>query len=327
MNFIDKFLEKLKIDRHKKMVYANFVTKWVKIIFRTMFILGMAYVLLYPILYLLSNSFAGPADRFNPTVIWIPINYTLDSIKGAIVALDYWASVGRTLVILIPTVTIQLIICLLVGYGFARFKFKGRETLFGLLLFTIIVPAQTMIIPLYVNYSLFWGIGPMMFPDYNSQMSLLNTPWTFYLSTLFGMGIRSGLYIFIFRQFFRGMPKELEEAALIDGCGPLSVFRKIMVPNASASMITVVLFSVVWHWNEYYLSSLFYDSEFPISVTLSMIGSKISNITSMGGADLDLLRNHIVESGALLVLAPILIVYIFTQKYFTESIERTGLVG
>ena len=330
MDKIKTFFGKIKLDNHKKRIYANFCTKWLKIIFRTLFILGMAYVLLYPIMYLLSNAFAGAEDRLNPTVVWIPQHWTLASFQAALDILDYWHALARTLQILVPSVILQVFSSLLVGYGFARFKFRGRELLFGLLIFTIIVPVQTYIIPLYVNYQYFWGLGKVVasiFGTDPSAFNLLDKPWTFYIPAAFGMGIRAGLYIFIFRQYFRGLPKELEEAALIDGCGPFKVFLKIMLPNARSSIITVTLFSIVWYWNDYYQASMFFNSNFPLSVTLTMIGEKLGNVTNMTGNEYELLRMHIIESGCLLVIIPLLIIYIITQKYFTEGIEKTGLVG
>jgi len=321
--------QKLKIDNHKKKIYAAFIVKWVKIFFRTLFLLGMAYVLLYPIVYMLSNSLMSDFDRLDPTVVWIPKQATLGHYVSAIQALDYWNTLLRTVEIMGPSIILQIFSCMVVGYGFARFKFKGRGLLFSLLIFTIIVPAQTIIIPLFVNFHYFWGLGKVLgtaLVGDSAAFNLIDTPFTFYLSSLFGMGIRSGLYIFIFRQFFRNMPKELEEAALIDGCGPFKVFRKIMVPNASSAIITVSLFSLVWHWNDYYLSNMYFTSNFPISVVLTMIGDRLSNVTSYVG-EFNVAIMPITNAACMLTILPLLIIYIITQKYFTEGIEKTGLVG
>ena len=97
----------------------------------------------------------------------------------------------------------------------------------------------------------------------------MNKDVLFYLQAALGMGIRSGLYIFMLRQFFRNMPKELEEAAMIDGCGPMRTFTRIMLPNAVPMIATVLVFSLVWYWNDYYLSSMFYNGVFPVSVNLT----------------------------------------------------------
>jgi len=164
-------------------------------IVRALFLLGMAYVLLYPVLFLLSNAFRDPIDRLDPTVIWIPKTFTLQNFFLADQILGFIPSIMKTLSMLIPSVIIQVFICLMVAYGFARFNFKFKEILFSCLLFTIIVPVQTMIIPLYVNFRFFdfFGIGKILALFNNGEavtVKLLNTNWPFYLMSLTGTGIR-----------------------------------------------------------------------------------------------------------------------------------------
>jgi multiple sugar transport system permease protein len=321
------------IQGHGRRVIVNRGFAIGKGLFRFLFLLGMSFVLLYPVLFLLSNAFRDMKDILDPSVIWIPKHFTLRNFQLAISTLGFFPALKRTLVILIPSVTIQVFICMMVGYGFARFKFREREPLFYLLLFTIIVPIQTIIIPVYVNFRFFdfFGIGRLigLFTGRQVSVNLLNTPWTFYTLSLFGMGIRSGLYIFIFRQFFRNVPVELEEAARIDGCGPFATYFRIMIPNVTSVILTVALFSVVWHWNDYYESVMFFQNEFPLSVSLTMLQDLLSVISTnvIRPQDLALIRSSVLEAASLLVTAPILILYLVTQKFFTESIQRTGIVG
>ena len=142
-----------------------------------------------------------------------------------------------------------------------------------------------------------------------------------------GNGIRAGLVIFIFRQFFKGLPKELEDAAYLDGCGPLRTFVQVMIPNASSSFLTVFLFSVVWYWNDYYVSSTFFTKNQTIALMLKNLSTLLSQ-QLFNNADVSP-REQIVwmEAGCLIAILPILIMYVFLQKYFTEGIERSGLVG
>ena len=128
---------------------------------------------------------------------------------------------------------LQLAISCLVGYGFARFKFKGRNILFFIVILSLIVPAQTILIPLYFRFS---------------SIGLLNTIWPVVILSACGIGLKNGLYIYLMRQFFRGMPRELEQSAYIDGAGPLRAFVQIILPNAFNMMITVFLFSFTWQW-------------------------------------------------------------------------------
>ncbi len=302
-------------------------------IFRTLFLVGMAYVLLYPVLFLLSNAFRDPVDRLDPTIIWIPKTLTLNNFVLADDLIGFKDSIIKTLTMLVPSVVLQVFVCLMVAYGFSRFKFKGRDILFTCLLFTIIVPASTIIIPLYVQFHFFdfFGLGQLLRPFNGGEavtVNLLNTDWPFYLMSVTGVGIRSGLYIYMIRQFFSGMPKELEEAAYVDGCNPFSTFIRIMVPNVGSIVIVIVLFSIVWHWNDYYLSVMFYVDNYPLSVGVTVLQDRLQLLAEhMNAADVALSEASILEAACFVVIMPLLVMYIFAQKYFTESITRTGLVG
>ena len=200
--------------------------------------------------------------------------------------------------------------------------------LFGLVLFTIIVPPQTTMIPMFLKFSNFdvLGIAELTRTIFGmeGQVKLINTPFVMYLPALFGMGIRSGLFIYIFRQSFRGMPKELEEAALIDGCGPLKTFLRVMVPNAAAIYLTGILLSMVWYWNDYYISSMLMDQTKTVTVALSHLREGMWKFVSGKDLELTMLR---MQAGCLLAILPPMVVYFFAQKKFTESVERSGIVG
>jgi multiple sugar transport system permease protein len=302
-------------------------------ILRTLFLVGMAYVLLYPVLFLLSNAFRSPVDRLDPTVIWIPRTLTFNNFVLADQLIGFKDSILKTCTILVPSVMIQVFVCLMVAYGFARFQFKGRDVLFSFLLFTIIVPTSTIIIPLYVQFRFFdfFGIGQLLRIFNHGQpltINILNTNWPFYLMSATGVGIRSGLYIYMARQFFKSMPKELEEAAWVDGCGTFKTFTRIMLPNVGSIVIVILLFSVVWHWNDYYLSVMFFVDNYPLSVGVTVLQDRLQLLTeSMSAADIALGESSILEAACFVVILPMLVMYIFVQKYFTESISRSGIVG
>lgn len=321
---------KLNINQKKAAEKALKITTSV---LRTIFLVGMAYVLLYPVLFLLSNAFRDPIDRLDPTVIWIPRTLTLNNFVLADEMLAFKDSIIMTLEILVPSVIIQVFVCLMVGYGFARFNFKYRDLLFSFLIFTIIVPTSTIIIPLYVRFHFFdfFGIGQLLRPfnDWDAvTVNLLNTKWPFYIMSATGVGIRSGLYIYMARQFFKGMPVELEEAAFVDGCGPWKTFMKIMLPNVGSIVIVITLFSIVWHWNDYYMSIMFFTDEYPLSVNITMLQDRLQLLSqTMTVEDLALSQNSILEAACFVVILPMLVLYVFSQKYFTESITRTGLTG
>ena len=307
---------------NKSSIYRHKALGWGWSIFRGMLLFGLCFVLLYPLLYMISVAFRPTKELYDPMVIWIPKTFVLDNIIDAYHAMSYPRAVLATIQLGGVSAALQVISCALVGYGFARFKFIGRDLLFSLVIFTIIVPPQIIIIPID-----FFGIGKIVgwITGTPWQVNLLNTRWTFYLPAMLGTGLRSGLFIYMFRQFFRGLPQELEDAAHIDGCGPFETFIKVMVPNASGVFLTVGLFSMVWYWNDYFLSSMYFTRVNTVSVALA----GLQNSLSLVGFDIQDPTTLItrMQAGSVLAVAPLLIIYIFLQRYFTESIERTGIVG
>ncbi len=290
--------------------------------FRFVIIFGLAFVILYPLIYMVSCTFRDRADMSDPTVMWIPRNYTLQVLKETMDAMDFGATIKNTLILNIGCSFVQVLSCAVTGYGFARFKFKGKGVLFGIVIMMILVPTQVISLPLYTQFRYF-GIKGLF------SINLIDTMATMYLPAITANGIRSGLMILIFRQFFKGLPRELEDAAYIDGCGPLKTFIRVMIPNAASSFLTVFLFSVVWYWNDYYVSSTFFTNNQTVALMLQNLDSQL-RMTLFNDANAEISpREQIVwkEAGCLLSITPILVLYTCLQKYFTEGIERSGLVG
>ena len=197
------------------------------------------------------------------------------------------------------------------------------------MIFTIILPPQALLIPQYLDNSYFdfFFVGRLigLFTGEPVTVNLLDTVWAFYLPALCGFGIRSGILIFIFIQFYRGLPEEMEDAAYIDGCGPLRTFLRIMLPNSIPALITVLLFSMVWYWNDYQYSGMFLVDNQTLPLRLSNLSTVLN---SAAGQQLDPYQlSVLMPAGCLLVILPPLVLYVIFQRYFTESIERTGLVG
>ncbi|MBP0966215.1 MAG: carbohydrate ABC transporter permease, partial [Oscillospiraceae bacterium] len=223
-------------------------------VFRFLILFGLGFVILTPLLFMISYGFRDSGDMSDPTIIWIPRHPTLSVMKQTIGAMGLTRSSNNpllnTLLLNIGCSLCQVASCAVTGYGFARFRFKGRELLFGIVILMILVPTQIISIPLYVTFRYF------LFGTVN----LIDNPLVMYLPAMTANGLRAGLMIFIFRQFFRGLPKELEDAAYLDGCGPLQTFLKVMIPNAGSSVLTVFLFSIVWYWNDYYVAGSFFSN-------------------------------------------------------------------
>ena len=284
---------------------------------RTIFLLGVGYVTLYPMLLMISSSFMSVSDTLDATVVWLPSGLNWFNFQKAFELMKYGEALKSTITIVLPCVVLQVISCVFIAYGFARFKVPGLGVLFAILLFNIIVPTDCYIIPVYVLMS---------------KLKLVNTVWQFYIQALLGAGIRSALYIFIIRQFFRTMPKELEEAAFIDGCNPFQTFMRIMVPNIKPAILTVSVLSLVWYYNDSSTIGMLLNGNYPLSVAVTSVGAALeTSLQYLTGqsvsTDLKLLKGSILAAACLIMVLPITAVYILVQKHFTEGIERTGIVG
>ena len=291
--------------------------------------LCLAYQLLYPVLYMISMSIREPSDMNDPSIIWVAKQFTLDNFADAIKSMNFWNAFRVSLTLCIVCGVLDVFSCAIAGYGFARFDFWGKKALFVLVIFTMVVPTQTLVLPLYMRwrYADFGGIVGL----FNEQgfVNLIGTLWPLIIPAALAMGVRSGLYIFIYRQFFINLPVALEDAAYIDGAGPYRTFFSIMLPNIKNAIITVFLFSFVWNWGEYYLSKQFLGStDRSIMVALSAIRRDLASLSSLAGTQIGSNPEKVatrVMAGCLLTAAPMLIMFIFTQRFLADSIEHIGI--
>ena len=242
---------------------------------RAAVIIPVMYVILYPLFTMVSTSLQSQYQALDPSVVWIPKLITDENYKKAMLALDFSHSFLRSIEVNVLSAIIEVATCAVTAYGFARFKFKFKGLLMGLLILSIIVPQEMIAVPTYLQlrYADILGILGFLGKLIGTELrpSLINTPWSFWIPSILSVGLRSGLFIFIYMQFYKGLPKELEEAAYIDGAGPFKTFLKIIVPSSGTAIVTVTIFSVIWHWNEYYLSSIYFSSNFPLAVKLATI--------------------------------------------------------
>ncbi|MDQ0115461.1 carbohydrate ABC transporter permease [Paenibacillus harenae] len=298
-------------------------------IVRLVLIIGLSFVILYPIIQKISTSIKDKADMYSPIVVFIPEHFTLDNFKQAIAIMDYWKTLVNTIGLSTMTTILTAVSCAFAGYAFARLKFKGSNLLFAGVILTILVPPTTILIPIYMNLKDFTLLGLVPLLTGGKSINLLDSYWPFILTSITANSLKAGLYIFIFRQFFRGIPKEVEEAAYIDGAGIGSTFLRIMLPNATPSIITVLLFSFVWQWNDSFFTTTYLTSSKVMSTQLTSLPYNLQ-IMLEGGATTNkdpFFMSMVQDTGILLAILPLVILYLFVQRYFVESIERTGIVG
>lgn len=311
---------------HYRYIFGRRIAEKVWPVFRFLILFGLGFVILYPLLYMLSTSIRPQLEMTDPSVMWIPKNVIFSNFVDVWQAIKFPEVLLRTILINVLCSVIQVITCGITGYGFARFKFKGKGLMFGIVIFQIIVPVQVVLIPLYMQFRLFDVFGLFQLIT-GAPLNLVQSPAALYMQAFFCNGIRAGVFILLFRQFFRGLPKELEDAAYLDGCGPVKTFVKVMIPNAKTSFLTVFIFSIVWYWNDSYVTSMFFNEPYTIAMEIEGIATKM--MIYFTGETNGMASDYLVwiEAGCLLSLLPILIMYIFLQKQFVEGVERSGLVG
>ncbi len=294
----------------------------------------MAFVFIYPFLYMITTSLKSYSDLIDVTVKWIPKNITFKSYETAAITMRLGQTLVNSLVVTIFSTIGHVFVCSFVAYGFARYNFAGKGLFFGLVILSILVPIQVLIVPMYITYTkMAFSIGAFNFKMVGTYLPII-------LPTYLGYGLKGGLFIFLYRQYFLGIPKALEEAATIDGCGPLKTFFRIAFPSAGSTTIVCIVLSMVWHWNDYYEPGI-YLTEFT-SMLLPQIVSQLkelvtqlqtemlANGTSMGGmsdgADA-LFHNGVIMAGTVISMLPPIVAYLFLQRKFMEGIEHSGLTG
>lgn len=279
----------------------------------------IGFVYLYPLLYMISKSFMSLDDLLDTSINWIPSSLYLENYKQAAISMDYFKSFTQSVVIAgIPTI-LNVVICATVGYGFARFNFPGKKIMMALLIFSYILPSQITMMPTYVLYN---------------DMKLVGSLWSFVIPALFGQGLNAPIFILIFYQFFKQVPKVLIEAAHIDGAGFFKSFLRISIPSAIPAIITVFLFSIVWYWNESYLTQLYVSGVFggghwtSLIVQLKGFDANYNKALASTVDGLSSSNNESIRMAAtMLSIAPVLLMYFILQRYFVESIDRTGITG
>ena len=296
-------------------------------IIRAVLLFGLCFLILQPMINKLSVSLMTEADLYDATVINIPRHWTFGNYRLFDELTDYWKCLFNSIWVSLLVAVLQVGAATLVGYGFARFKFPLKNFWFGCVILLIIVPPQTIMSPLYLNFRYFDIFGIFKAITGNS-LNLQKTMLPYLMMCATCMGLKSGLYIFMLRQYFRGIPKELEEAAYVDGCGTLKTFVHIMLPDAKSMIVSCFLFAYVWQWTDSFYSKMFLGNMELLPKALNSISGRmdqyVKSINSGTLASAGLL-NQMISTGTLMAIIPLLILYLFAQKGFVESLSQTGI--
>lgn len=317
-----------------KYLSLKFLTTVVWVIFRFVLLVGISYVILSPLISKIFCSFMGKEDFVDVTVKYIAKYPTLDTYKALIVEAKYFTAVFNTACLSLFCALVQTFICCVVAYGFAKFKFKFNNLLFFLVIFTMVVPHETLQLSMFMKFryfdilGLFKLLGGGVFENFAltnfTSINLLNTYWPLAILSLGGLGFKNGLYIYMLRQFFRGVPDELEESAYLDGSGVFRTFIQIILPLSVPMLITVFLFSFSWQWTDmFYIDLFFTKSSITMMPDIVMIPRSLN--TSYAGQSM--FEAAITNTSSLLIITPLVIMYLFCQRYLIGGIERSGIVG
>ena len=299
---------------------------------RFLLLFGMCFLILQPILQKISVSFMAESDLYNPIVINIPLNFTNKNYITAAKITEYGKSLKNSLIVSFTIAIVQVAMCTIVGYGFARFKFPLKKLWFAFVFMMIIVPPQTFSSSLYLHFR-YWDVFGIIKAIKGEGINLQGSILPYYLMSATCMGLKNGLYIYLIRQFFRNIPIDLEEAAYVDGCGTFRTFVKIMLPEAKPIITSCFMFALVWQWTDGFYSKLFLGGKRLVSTSLTGIveglgvyimreqGASATAQTSVSTQ----LSNCILATGTILIVFPMIVVYLFAQRTFVESISSSGI--
>ncbi|MBE6556641.1 MAG: carbohydrate ABC transporter permease [Ruminococcaceae bacterium] len=343
----------LKERLKAKFLSMFFLKKVVWYVFRLVLLIGVSYIVLFPFFTKIAGSFMAPEDFVDVTVRLIPKNWTLNTYKAIWVDLEYVKAFSNTLLLSLSTAVVQMFVCCFIAYGLAKFKFKGNKFVFMAVIFSLIIPHQTLQLSMFMKFryfdilgifKLFGGGGlslfgktitnnalasfdifPAAWKNFTPNgLNLTNSFWPLIILSISGLAFKNGLYIFMLRQFFRGVPDELEESAYIDGSGVFHTFLTIILPISIPMMITVFLFAFSWQWTDDFYTTMFFTS------TKTRMLSKLVEVpksleTNYAGQNL--YYAAIRNTCGIMIIAPLVVMYLFCQRYLVQGIERSGLTA
>ena len=319
---------------------------WIKTavnVLRFILMLGVSYVILFPFFSKIAGSFMSRADVVDATVSIVPKHFTLEQYKYIFLDNHYAEAFLNTLILALACALIQTFVSCLVGYGLAKFKFKGNKIIMGLVVVTMIIPHSALDITMLQHFTHFDIFRVMSINDTGivtiisealtgKHVDATNTFLPFIVLSLGGIAFKNGLYIYMMRQFFKGVPDELEESAYVDGCGTFRTFLSIILPLSVPMMITIFLFAFSWQWTDQFYTGLFFTLDGDNGGMWMMpdvfrISESLSFHLKTDFAGRTIYENVIQNTAGMMIIAPLIIMYLFCQKYLVQGIERSGLVG
>jgi multiple sugar transport system permease protein len=255
---------------------------------------------IFPFLWMLFTALKTPQELLQGTESFFPKDPQWQNFITAVQSIPFLLYLKNSLIIVVTVMTGTLFSATTAAYAFAKLSWKGRDQWFLIMLATMMIPIQVILIPTYIMYA---------------QIGWLGTRLPLIVPAFFGGG--AAFYIFLLRQFFKGIPKELSESAIIDGANHFQIFIKIMLPLCKPAIITVALFTFMGVWNDYFGPLIFLSNPDHWTLALGLRAFQLQ----FGG------RFDLMMAAAILIMLPTLVLFFFTQKSFIEGITFTGIKG
>ena len=324
-------LKRLRI----KYLSVFFLQKVIFIIFRLVLLVGISYVVLFPFFAKITGSIMSPEDFIDNTVKMVPRAPTLGTYNAIIIENEYYKALTSTAILSLLCAVCQMFICTLVGYGFAKFKFKFRNIIFGLVLFTLLVPHQTLQFSMFMKFRYFDFLniyetirkfmGVTVAKDL--KINMINSYWPLALLSMTGLAFKNGLYMLVMQQHFKGFPDELEEASYVDGGGVFRTYFTIILPNSIPMMITIFLFAFTWQWTDEFYVNLFTTDTGPYLLPKIVKIPRTLTLSTAAIQASTMYQSAIRNTCGLMIIAPLVVVYLIGQRFLIQGIERTGVTG
>ncbi len=306
-------------------------------VFVFLLVVGLCFSILYPLLKLAPTVFSEIKDIGNPNVIWLPMKFSITSFRAAtrfVMPAGIW-TLGKTVLYAAGIMVLQVFFSAMVGYAMARVKSVFSKISYFLVILVFLVPRQSLLLAQYIFFKHFDFLGIMNLTTTAGEVDLINNPITLVLLAIFGFGVNQALFIFLFAQFFRNIPKELEEAANIDGCGFIRTYFRIMLPNAIPIISTVATLSFVWNYGDTYFTNYFSPDAGLMSTLLSTTFVSANKNYVLNAIQTwyeipainDFAFDAAKQAGVLIYLIPLLIVFLISQRKLVQNMESSGLVG
>ena len=274
-------------------------------------LIGVGFVFLFPLIYMVTYSFKGLEDLLNFTVNLVPTSLYLGNYQRYFEVINFFPRLLETLYIAVLPSVLQTAIAAVIGYGFARFNFFGKKLLLAIVLATFIIPPQVLVIPRFILFN---------------DLGILGSIMAYALPAAFGQGINSAIFILIFYQTFRLIPKALEEAAQLDGAGHFRIFASVGLPLAGSAAIVAFLFSFVWYWNETFLAAIYFQNA--LTTLPLQLQRFVESFNELFARQPDVNVNEGLEmAGTFLTTLPLLVMYFIMQRWFVESVDKSGIAG